>query len=135
MPYPELGTIARQIGYDGVDVTVMEGGHVNPRITNVDLVRAFESVRGAGLEVPMITTTITSINDQTSYAILAITGHTQVHLYRLGFWPYTPGLDCERTEPTGPLCPMEKPLDIPLPPGPGAQRYRRLCCRSAGATR
>jgi len=88
VPYPELGMIAQQIGYDGVDVTVMEGGHVNPRITNVDLVRAFESVRGAGLEVPMITTTITTINEQTAYPILAITGHTQVHLYRLGFWPY-----------------------------------------------
>jgi len=70
---------------------VMEGGHVNPHITNVDLVRAFESVRGAGLEVPMITTTITTINDQTAYPILAITGHTQVHLYRLGFWPYSAG--------------------------------------------
>jgi L-ribulose-5-phosphate 3-epimerase len=89
VPYPELGTIAQQIGYDGVDLTVMDGGHVDPHITNVDLVRAFESVRGAGLEVPMITTTITSINDQTAYPILAITGHTQVHLYRLGFWPWS----------------------------------------------
>jgi L-ribulose-5-phosphate 3-epimerase len=89
VPYPELGTIAQQIGYDGVDLTVMDGGHVNPHITNVDLVRALESVRGAGLEVPMITTTITSTGDQTAYPILAITGHTQVHLYRLGFWPYS----------------------------------------------
>jgi L-ribulose-5-phosphate 3-epimerase len=89
--YPELGTIAQQIGYDGVDLTVMEGGHVNPHITNVDLVRAFESVRGAGLEVPMITTTITSLNDPTAYPILAITGRSQVHLYRLGFWPYSLG--------------------------------------------
>jgi L-ribulose-5-phosphate 3-epimerase len=88
VPYPELGLVAQQIGYDGVDLTVMDGGHVNPHITNVDLVRAIESVRGAGLEVPMITTTITTINEQTAYPILAITGHTQVHLYRLGFWPY-----------------------------------------------
>ncbi len=88
VPYPELGVIAQQIGYEGIDLTVMEGGHVNPRITNVDLVRAIESVRGPGLEVPMITTTLTTINEPTAYAILAITGHTQVHLYRLGFWPY-----------------------------------------------
>jgi L-ribulose-5-phosphate 3-epimerase len=91
VPYPELGVIAQQIGYDGVDLTVMDGGHVNPHITNVDLVRAIESVRGAGLEVPMITTTIATINEQTAYPILAITGHTQVHLYRLGFWPYGVG--------------------------------------------
>ncbi len=88
VPYPELGKIAQQIGYDGVDLTVMDGGHVNPHITNVDLVRAFESVRGAGIEVPAISTTLTTINDPTAYPILAIAGHTQVHLYRLGFWPY-----------------------------------------------
>lgn len=88
VPYSELGVIAQQIGYEGIDLTVMEGGHVDPHITNVDLVRAIESVRGPGLEVPMITTTLTTISDPTSYAILAITGRTQVHLYRLGFWPY-----------------------------------------------
>jgi len=88
VPYSQLGLIAQQIGYEGIDLTVMDNGHVNPHITNVDLVRAFESVRGAGLEVPMITTTITSLSDPTAYAILAITGHTQVHLYRLGFWPW-----------------------------------------------
>ena len=41
-----------------------------------------------GSKFPMITTTLTTINEPTAYAILAITGHTQVHLYRLGFWPY-----------------------------------------------
>jgi L-ribulose-5-phosphate 3-epimerase len=93
VPYPELGLIAQQIGYDGVDLTVMDGGHVNPHITNVDLVRAIESVRGAGLEVPLITTTLTTVADQTTYPILAIAGHTQVHLYRMGFWPYASGPD------------------------------------------
>jgi sugar phosphate isomerase/epimerase len=86
--YAQLGTIAQQIGYDGVDLTVMDGGHVDPRITNVHLVRAIESVRGAGLEVPLITTTISTPSDPTAYPILAITGRTQVHLYRTGFWPY-----------------------------------------------
>ena len=80
VPYPELGLIAQQIGYDGVDLTVMDGGHVNPHVTNVDMVRAIESVRGAGLEVPIITTTLTGTTDPTVYGILAITGHTQVHL-------------------------------------------------------
>ena len=94
--YPQLGIIAQQIGYDGVDLTVMDGGHVDPHITNVDLVRAFESVRGAGLEVPMITTTLTSVSEPTAYPILAITGHTQVHLYRLGFWPWGPAANIAR---------------------------------------
>lgn len=98
IPYPELGVIARQIGYEGIDLTVMQGGHVNPFITNVDLVRAVESVRGPGLEVPMISTNLTSIGDATAYAILAITGHTQVHLYRMGFWPYQFGRNVTPTD-------------------------------------
>lgn len=88
VPYPELGMIAQQIGYDGVDLTVFNGGHVDPKITNVDMVRAIESVRGASLEVPMISTMLTGVTDPTMYGILAITGHTEVHLYRTGFWPW-----------------------------------------------
>lgn len=88
VPYFELGDIARQIGYDGVDLTVMIGGHVDPRVTNVDLVRAFESIRGSGLEVPMVSTNITSPQDSTAFSVLYLTGKSQVPLFRLGYWPY-----------------------------------------------
>ena len=84
--YAELGMIAQQIGYDAIDLTILEGGHVNPHIANVDVVRAIESVRGAGLEVPMISTTLTTVGDPTAYPVLAITGRTGVHLYRTGYW-------------------------------------------------
>ncbi|MEP6714881.1 MAG: TIM barrel protein [Terriglobia bacterium] len=84
--YPELGAIAQLIGYEGIDLTVQIGGHVDPRITNVDLIRAFESIRGAGLEVPMITTDITMATERTTYAVLYLTGHSQIPLFRLGLW-------------------------------------------------
>jgi sugar phosphate isomerase/epimerase len=66
----------------------MIGGHVDPRITNVDLLRAFESVRGSNLEVPMITTAINTPSDSTAYAVLYLTGHSQIPLFRLGLWKY-----------------------------------------------
>ncbi|HVW85647.1 MAG TPA: TIM barrel protein [Bryobacteraceae bacterium] len=88
IPYAELGLIAQQIGYEGIDLTVMIGGHVDPRVTNVDLVRAFESIRGAGLEVPMISTAITSALDPTAYPVLYLTGHSQIPLFRMGLWQY-----------------------------------------------
>jgi L-ribulose-5-phosphate 3-epimerase len=94
--YPELGSIAAQIGYEGVDLTVMIGGHVDPRVTNVDLVRAFESIRGAGLELPIITTNITTLADPTAYPVLYLTGQSQINLFRLGFWPYGEGRDIEQ---------------------------------------
>jgi len=87
-PYFDLGNIGAQLGYEGVDLTVLIGGHVDPRVTNVDLIRAFESVRGAGLEVPMITTAIADPADRTIYPVLYLTGHSQIPLFRLGFWKY-----------------------------------------------
>jgi sugar phosphate isomerase/epimerase len=86
--YSQIGDIAAQIGFEGIDLTVMIGGHVDPRITNVDLVRAFESIRGSNLEVPMITTAINSPADGTVYPVLYLTGHSQIPLFRLGQWQY-----------------------------------------------
>jgi sugar phosphate isomerase/epimerase len=88
VPYYEIGGLAQQIGFEGIDLTVMIGGHVDPRVTNVDLVRAFESIRAADLEVPMITTSITTALDTTCYPVLYLTGHSQIALFRLGLWPY-----------------------------------------------
>lgn len=88
VPYFQLGDIASQLGFDGVDLTVMIGGHVDPRVTNVDLIRAFEAIRGSGLEVPMIATNITGPQDQTAFPVLYLTGRSQVPLFRLGYWPY-----------------------------------------------
>ncbi len=88
VPYAQLGEIAGQIGFEGVDLTVQIGGHVDPRVTSVDLIRAFESIRGANLEVPMITTSIVTALEQTTYPVMYLTGHSQIPLFRLGLWNY-----------------------------------------------
>src|SRR6204780_2192531 len=45
----EAAAIARDIGFDGVDLTVRPGGHVLPERVEADLPAAVEVVRGAGL--------------------------------------------------------------------------------------
>jgi sugar phosphate isomerase/epimerase len=89
--YAEIGDVAREIGYEGIDLTVMIGGHVDPRITNVDLIRAFESIRGSGLEVAMISTNIVSSAERTTYPVLYLTGNSQIPLFRMGCFPSNPG--------------------------------------------
>jgi sugar phosphate isomerase/epimerase len=86
LEYSDLPPIAKQLGFDGVDLTVRPGGHVEPRLSNVDLVRAIEEVRGPGLEVPVITTGLTSPFDPTVLPVVAIAGHTQVNLFITGFF-------------------------------------------------
>ena len=54
--YSELGGVLNAMGFEGCDLTVRQGGHVLPEKAPADLVRAIESLRGEGVEVPMITT-------------------------------------------------------------------------------
>ncbi len=84
--YTDLGDIARQLGAEGVDLTVMPGGHVEPRSSSVDLVRALEVMQGQGLDVPIVSTALTSPGDYTSRAVLALSGMTGVKLFRTGYW-------------------------------------------------
>jgi sugar phosphate isomerase/epimerase len=86
--YPELGDIVKQIGFDGVDLSVFPGGHVEPRIANVDEVRAFEVMEGSGLSVPLITTTVTSVTDRSSLSVVAFAGMSHVPMFRPGTWSY-----------------------------------------------
>ena len=84
--YPELGDVVKQLGFDGVDLTVMPGGHVEPRLANVDLVRAFEVMQGSGLSYPIITTALTSPMDRTAGPVLALSGMSRVAFFRPGYW-------------------------------------------------
>ncbi|MGA3241771.1 MAG: sugar phosphate isomerase/epimerase, partial [Bryobacteraceae bacterium] len=58
--YEELGKTAKELGFDGVDLTVRPKGHVPPERAAEDLPRAVDTLRKHGLSVPMITTEITS---------------------------------------------------------------------------
>lgn len=84
--YTDLGDIARQLGAEGVDLTVMPGGHVEPRNSSVDLVRALEVMQGQGLDVPIVSTALTTPVEYTSRAVLALSGMTGVRLFRTGYW-------------------------------------------------
>ena len=87
IPYPELGGIVSQMGYDGIDLTVMMGGHVDPRLTNVDMMRSVEVIADSGLELPMISTDITTTQNPTAYPVLYLASQAGVHLFRTGYWP------------------------------------------------
>jgi sugar phosphate isomerase/epimerase len=82
--YAQIGEIVQQLGYDGVDFTMMHGGAVEPDKSPVDEVRAFESVHGAGLECPIATTILRSPNEPWGRNLLALAGMTGVTLIRCG---------------------------------------------------
>ena len=53
-----LAAAAAEIGFDGIDLAVRKGGHVEPDRVREDLPKLVASIRQHGLEVPMLTTDI-----------------------------------------------------------------------------
>lgn len=95
LEYTELGGIVKQLGFEGIDLTIREGGHVLPRMAPVDVVRAIESLRGEDLEVPMITTGFHSAMDPWARNVLGLAGPMEVKLFAPGLYPYGNGASVE----------------------------------------
>jgi sugar phosphate isomerase/epimerase len=93
--YVDLARTVKQMGFDGVDLTVRAGGHVLPERAAEDLPRAVEAIRGQGLAVPMITTGLISASDPAARPTLATAGRLGVPFFKLGYWQYSPGISIE----------------------------------------
>lgn len=91
LDYRDMATLAREIGFTGIDLTVRDGGHVQPERVKRDLPVAVETIRGAGLEVPMITTGITDPDDPVTWHVLETAGNLGIPLYRTGWFRYREG--------------------------------------------
>ncbi len=81
--YAEIGEIVKQLGFEGVDITMMRGGLVEPQLAPVDEVRAFESIHGAGLAAPIATSALKTPNDPWCRTVLALAGRTGVGLCKI----------------------------------------------------
>lgn len=95
-PLPALDgkTLARRVrplGFEGLDLTVRPGGHVLPERAAEDLPRAVAAAREEGLDVPMITTALTSAADPFARPILETAARLGVGCFKAGYYLYDDG--------------------------------------------
>lgn len=85
----ELAAGAKEIGFDGIDLAVRKGGHVEPARVKQDLPALVGLIRQQGLEVPMLTTDI--IDAETPYAedVLSAMSDLGIRNYRWGGFVWT----------------------------------------------
>jgi sugar phosphate isomerase/epimerase len=93
--YEAVGMVLRDLGFDGCDLAVVPGSHIPPEQAGSDLMRGIEAISGVGLEVPIISTSVTSGNDPNGRQILGIAGFMGVPLFRPGYWKYGNAADLE----------------------------------------
>lgn len=80
----------RHMGFDGLDLTVRPGGHVDPDEGNVAsaLSAAKQAAHRSGLTLPMMTTAITDAADRVAETIFQVAADHGVRLIKLGYEPY-----------------------------------------------
>ena len=84
LDYDALAKTCKELGLDGVDLTVRAGGHVLPENVAVDLPRAVDAVRGQGLDVPMITTRLNNGDDPDARPIFEAASKLGIKYARIG---------------------------------------------------
>ena len=88
LDYEDMSKVAKEMGYDGLDLTVRSKGHVLPENVEKDLPKAVAAMRKAGLKAEMITTKIRSTKDPATEKILKTASSLGIKTYRLGWLKY-----------------------------------------------
>jgi sugar phosphate isomerase/epimerase len=84
----EMAEVMVSLGYEGVDLTVRPGGHVEPNRVQEDLPKAAEIIRKAGLKLPMVTTRFTDASSPEVETVVKTCAALGIRLYRCDTFTY-----------------------------------------------
>jgi sugar phosphate isomerase/epimerase len=84
----ELARAAAEIGFNGIDLTVRAGGHVDPARAAEDLPPLVSLVRQHDLDVPMVTTDIVDAASPNARTVLKTLADLGIRYYRWGGFKY-----------------------------------------------
>lgn len=88
LDYEEMAETAKEIGFDGVDLTVRAGGHVLPENVEKDLPRAVKAIEKAGLKIPMMATDVNDPDNHLTRPVLKTAAEHGIKHYRMGYLSY-----------------------------------------------
>jgi sugar phosphate isomerase/epimerase len=87
--WEQMAETAAELGFDGIDLTVRNGGHVLPERVKEDLPKVAAIVRKAGLDIPMITAGIEDIHSPHAEDIMRTASDVGIHRYRWGWFSWS----------------------------------------------
>jgi len=88
MDAQRLGKTMKVLGFDGVDLTVRPGGHIDPKRVAQDLPPFVEAVRKEGVALPMITTELLSDADPAARPTFETAASLRIPYLKPGYYRY-----------------------------------------------
>jgi sugar phosphate isomerase/epimerase len=83
--YEDAAAVTAEAGLAGIDCPVRPGGEVLPERVTDELPRYLETLRRRNLQMPLLTTAITSVKSPQAEALLRTAKKLGIKFYRLGF--------------------------------------------------
>ena len=84
-PLEKAGQVAKELGFDGLQLTVREGGFVAPEDVKEHLPAAMATLERVGAEVPLIATDITAADDDYAEETFAAAAKCGIKALNLGY--------------------------------------------------
>ncbi len=88
LDYGEMAAAAREIGFDGVDLTVRPRGHVEPERVVRELPKAVAAIKGAGLRAEMMTSGVNNVDDPINVQVLKTAAAQGIKYYRTAYYKF-----------------------------------------------
>ena len=88
LDFEDVGKFVRDLGLDGVELSVRPGGHVEPDQVETVLPRAVEKITAAGVSVPMMVTRISDPDDPATEKVIKTAAGLGIKYYRMAYYSY-----------------------------------------------
>lgn len=91
--YNDMSEAAKEMGFDGLDLTVRKKGHVLPENVSEDLPKATEAMKSFGLQPLMMATNVSDASNATDKKVLEVASQLGYKYYRPSWYKYKKGED------------------------------------------
>ena len=88
MPYKQLAETVAEMGFDGIEATVRDGGHVLPERVEEDLPKLVEALTACGLEITVMASSVNSLDQPHTKKVLQTASRLGVKRYRFAYYRY-----------------------------------------------
>lgn len=86
--YTDMCAAAKEIGFDGIDLTVRPKGHVVPENVETDLPKAVDAMKKAGFTPSMFCTAVEDANNAVDKRLLETAAKLGFKYYRMNWYKY-----------------------------------------------